>query len=109
MRLAGMNIELYQTAIERGSADSQPFSRFGPIAFGIGESGKQFGFLILTRQRNPRGGARGNRHGRYFRREIRGKNVSAFAADHREFDGAFQFAHISRPCVAHEEPEGVWT
>lgn len=89
MRLAGMNIELYQAAIERGSADSQPFSRFGPIAFGIGEGGKQFGFLILTRQRDPRRRARGNRHGRYFRWEIGGKNVSSLAADHREFDGAF--------------------
>lgn len=47
--LAGMNIELDQAAIERRSAHSQPFGGFGSIAFGIGESSKQFGFLILAR------------------------------------------------------------
>lgn len=49
IHLARMNIEIDQAAIERRSADAQPFGGFGPITLCLGEGGKQFRFLVLAR------------------------------------------------------------
>lgn len=102
MESAGMNIELDEAAIERRPTDTQSLGGFCSIALGIGESGKQAGFLVPLLQGNPVRGSRRRRYPCDFRWKITGSHLRPLAADHRKFNGAPQFTYVSRPDITHQ-------